>query len=290
MKLSVIIPCLNAAATVAAQLEALTKQEWDQPWEVIVADNGSTDQSIRIVEQYRKKLPHLTVINAGDRRGQAHARNAGASGAKAEALAFLDADDEVAPGWVRAMGEALSKHDFVACRIDFNKLNPVWAREIFQDHPQSNNGLLKAWFPPHLEHAGGCTIGVKKSIHEAIGGFDEALLIHEDTDYCFRIQRLGIKLNLVPHAVVHVRCRTSLAPLMHQAFIWSEYTVLLYKRYRPLGTRELWRWKSFFRQCRNLFFSLPDLRSKRYRALWMWNFAWQLGRLSGSIKHRVPPV
>jgi glycosyltransferase involved in cell wall biosynthesis len=52
MKLSVIIPCLNGAATIATQLAALARQQWDQPWEIVVADNGSTDESAGIVERY----------------------------------------------------------------------------------------------------------------------------------------------------------------------------------------------------------------------------------------------
>ena len=112
MKLSVIIPCLNAANTIAVQLDALAAQQWDQPWEVIVADNGSTDDSIAIIERYKTTLPHLRIADASARRGQPYALNVGAMAATGEALAFCDADDEVAPGWLSAMGEALSKHDF----------------------------------------------------------------------------------------------------------------------------------------------------------------------------------
>jgi len=52
MKLSVIIPCYNEADTIATQLEVLAKQYWSEPWEVIVSDNGSTDDSLAIVEKY----------------------------------------------------------------------------------------------------------------------------------------------------------------------------------------------------------------------------------------------
>jgi glycosyltransferase involved in cell wall biosynthesis len=58
MKISVIIPCFNAAPVIAQQLEALTKQTVT-PYEVIVADNGSTDNSRAVVEQYRDRLPGL---------------------------------------------------------------------------------------------------------------------------------------------------------------------------------------------------------------------------------------
>jgi len=122
MKLSVIIPCFNAANMIAVQLEALANQQCSEPWEVIASDNGSTDKTVAIVEQYQKKLPNLRIVNSSELRGAAHARNVGALTAAGDALVFCDADDEVAPGWVAAMGEALSKYDFVACRREYNQI------------------------------------------------------------------------------------------------------------------------------------------------------------------------
>jgi glycosyltransferase involved in cell wall biosynthesis len=286
--LSVVVPCFNASATIGRQLNALAEQQWSQAWEVIVSDNGSTDGSLAIAEKYKDRL-HLRIVDASQRRGASHARNKGAAAARGISLAFCDADDEVAPGWVAAMSDALSKHEFVACRVDFTKLNDSRARIIFQDHGQ-HSGLCKAWFPPYLWHAGAGTLGVRKALHDAVGGFDESVLAQEDTDYCFRIQQRGVELKFVPGALLHICCRDSAPKLARQAFIWSEYTVFLYKRYRRADPPDTGRWRTFIRQCKNLLLSLPQVHSPEGRALWMWKFGWQLGRLSGSIKYRVPPV
>lgn len=104
MKLSIIIPCFNAAATIGEQLQALVSQNWKDTWEVIVSDNGSTDGSIKVVEQFKGELPNLHIVDASRRRGTAHARNRGAAMASGDALVFVDADDEVAPGWLEAIG------------------------------------------------------------------------------------------------------------------------------------------------------------------------------------------
>ena len=201
MKLSVVIPCLNVADTIAIQLEALAKQQWSEPWEVIVADNGSTDGSMNVVKQYVSRLPNLRIVGASGKRGQAYARNMGAKSATGESLVFCDADDEVAPDWLAAMGEALSKWDFVACRIDVYKLSPPWVSETW-DHEQAR-GLQTSGLLSLLPHAGGGTIGVKRRIHEEVGGFDESCRLLEDTDYCWRVQLKGTALHFVQDAVMH---------------------------------------------------------------------------------------
>lgn len=129
-KLSVVIPCYNAVDTLGAQLEALAAQQWSEPWELIIRDNGSTDKSVELAERYRHRIPCLRIVDASDRKGAAHARNIGALATQSKLLAFCDADDVVARGWLKAMGEALQKHNVVACRLDVDKLNPPWFTKI----------------------------------------------------------------------------------------------------------------------------------------------------------------
>jgi glycosyltransferase involved in cell wall biosynthesis len=280
----VIIPCLNEANFIGTQLEALAAQHWSEPWEVIVADNGSTDRSLAIVERYKGRVPNLRVVDASDRRGQAHAKNVGARAGMGNALAFCDADDEVASGWVAAIGEALSRHDLVASRFEIEKLNPPWVRQG-RGTPQ-RNGVQRYWYPPYLPHAGGCGLGVKRALHEAVGGFDETWPVLEDTDYCFRIQLRGTTLHFVPGAVVHIRFQQTSGGVYRQAFRWGKYNVLLYKKYRPLGMPEL-SWKTGVSAWISLLRDLPQICSKSSRTSWLWQFACRSGRLQACIRYRV---
>lgn len=288
MKLSVIIPCLNAADTIGCQLSALANQQWAEPWEVIVADNGSDDDTKDIVGKYSEKMGNLRLVHASDKRGQAHAKNVGARNALGESLAFCDADDEVAKGWVAAMGMALSRHDFVACRIDIEKLNPSWVRNS-RGNSQSS-GIQQYKYPPYLPHAGGSTIGVKRWIHDSVGGFDESMLLLEDTDYCWRIQLRGTELHFVPDALIHVRFKSTLRGIYRQAYRWGEYNVKIYKRYLPLGMPRLSKrqavliWKDLLK---SFIKGVPSIRDKGDVAKWVWRFGWQFGRLKGSLKYRV---
>ncbi|WP_236849407.1 glycosyltransferase family 2 protein, partial [Chlorogloeopsis fritschii] len=157
MNISVIIPCFNAADTIAIQLEALANQQWSQPWEVIISDNGSTDNSVSIVEQYQTRIPNLRIIDSSDRQGAGHARNVAAKVAKGDSLLFIDADDEVAPGWLAAMGEALSKYDFVAGYDDYNKLNDPWIVKCYQY--ENGTGVIENTY--YLPFAGSGNLGIK---------------------------------------------------------------------------------------------------------------------------------
>lgn len=85
-QLSVIIPCFNGADTIALQLEALLLQQWSSSWEIIVCNNGSTDNSVAVVEQYKAKLPNLRIVDASAKRGVAYVRNVGIEAACSSTL------------------------------------------------------------------------------------------------------------------------------------------------------------------------------------------------------------
>jgi glycosyltransferase involved in cell wall biosynthesis len=254
---------------------------------VIVADNGSIDNSVSVVKRYRSRFASLRLIDASDRPGQGHAKNLGVRAATGEAILFCDADDEVAPGWLSAMAEALVKHDFVACRIDSEKLNAPWVRQIRA--ASQRNGLQVLDYPPYLPHAAGCGLGVKRVLHDAVGGFDSSTSPLDDTDYCMRIQLAGSKLQFVPGAVVHYRYRNTLAGIYRQANSWAAANVLLYKKYRPVADRDLWRWRSHMWQWWYCATSFPLVFSKEGRAKWVWLLGRQVGFLRGSLSYRVPP-
>ena len=96
IKLSVIIPCFNGAATLGTQLKALVSQSWTEPWEIIVADNASTDNSVEVAQKFIGKFPALQIVKVGhSKRLASFARNMGVKAANAPLLAFCDADDEV---------------------------------------------------------------------------------------------------------------------------------------------------------------------------------------------------
>jgi glycosyltransferase involved in cell wall biosynthesis len=283
----VIVPCLNEERTIEGQLRALEGQEWGRPWEVIVVDNGSEDGSVAVIEGYRGRLPGLRVVDASEKRSQAHALNVGVRDARAEAVAFCDADDEVAPDWVARMGDALLDHELVGCAADGVKLNEPWAREVRivqRDRPS------ELWFPPYLPFAGSGGLGVRRQVHERAGGFDESMPVLFDVDFCVRAQELGVEFVHLPEAVIHYRFRHGWREIFGQARKYASYGALLQKRYKPaddhfpgLAKWALTGWRPVLR-------SLARAGSRDARAKLAWQLGWLVGRLQGSLRYRVLAV
>jgi GT2 family glycosyltransferase len=284
VKLSVVIACYNAHATLGEQLQALAAQQWDQPWEVIVVDNRCTDGSRGVVESYRSLLPNLRLVDAFERQGAAYAMNTGVRAARAAALAFCDADDVVGTGWVAAMGRGLTRHQFVSGPLENRRLNSS-ALTRYRYNPQSS-GVQQYAYPPFLPHAGAGNMGVRREVYEAVGGFDESLPALFDTDFCWKVQLHGVPLVALADAVLHVRHRERVRQLLRQARTYAEYDVLLYKRYRNRGMPKLplrpgiSAWVDLIRH-------VPDVARGETRGRYLWDLGWRSGRLYGSIKYRV---
>lgn len=288
MKLSVIIACYNGESTLGDQLDGLAVQEWAKPWEIIFVNNRSTDKSLEIAKEYQKQLPNLKIIDASEKRGKAFALNKGIRAAEGESIAFADADDQVAPGWLAAIGEALEEHDLVATRCDVEALNQ-------HEHKSYRLGLQsegpqKIHYPPYLPHAGGGTIGIRRALHIKIGGFDESLPFLEDTDYVWKAQLAGATFHFVPEAVMRVRYRVTLPGIYRQKRNYAEYNVFLSKRYRSYGEPMPHPWRKYFNAWKALLRSAKKLKQPSSRAEWVGQLGTLVGKMKGILKYRVPPT
>jgi GT2 family glycosyltransferase len=286
-QLSVILPCRNGASTLPDQLDALAAQSWEGSWELVIADNGSTDDSLAVVERYRDRLPALRVVDASARPGVSHALNAGIAVAAAQSVALVNDDDVVAEGWLEAMAQALAEAELVAGRLDFDRLNEPWTVAV-RGRPQSE-GLAEWGFADYLPFACGPTIGVRRALHDSIGGFDEEMRpAAEDMDYCWRLQLAGATFRFVPEAVTHYRLRHSLGGIFRQGLSYGEGHVLAYKKHRGLGLppkRGVWR--RGLRAWAGIVKRLLLAWSRARFALFVWHVGLRIGLARGSLKHRV---
>ena len=288
MKLSVIIPYMNAADTIGATLDALVHQSWPSDWEVIIADNGSTEALGPIVAPYKTKIPSLKIVDASAKCGAAYARNVAVRASTGDRMLFCDADDVPGCGWATAMALALTNHHFVAARFEFQKLNPP-SIAASRGGTQADGLQTCRWLP--FPHAAGGSIGISRHLHDGVGGFDETIPIGEDADYCMRIQFTGHNLVFVPDAVLHYRLRTTQTGTFMQASRYAKHVVYLYKRYGKSSSWELWRWRAYVQGWGLLLQRTPALaRTPEGRNMLAWRLGTYIGALRGSLRYRVPPV
>ena len=290
LTLSVIIPTRNRADLLREQLAALAEQEWEGEWEVLVADNGSTDGATRaLVEEFRELLPGIRFVDASRRRGPAHARNVAAAAARGESLVFVDDDDVVQPGWLAAMAAALEEHQFIACARDDTLLNPPHVQRA-RGNPQ-RDALRRAWYPPYLPYAGGCGLAVSRELFDRVRGFDESLPVTQDNDFCFKVQvETRTRLHFVPDATIAIRCRTGRRSNFLQQFRWARYHVLLFGRYCPPGERIPRAWRLHLYQWKEWLKSVPRARTAEARVKALLELGWLAGQLFGAVRHRTTPV
>jgi GT2 family glycosyltransferase len=278
----VIIPVRNGAPEIALQLDALADQSFEGSWEVIVVDNGSTDGTVALVERFSACLPGLRIVDASGVAGQAHALNSGAAVARHHSLLLLDADDVVAPGYLDAMSKALADSAFVAARLDSTSLNPAW---LWSSRPASQSDGVGAPFA-FLPSAAGCSIGIRRSTFEAVGGFDPTIMLGNDVDLCWRVQLAGTQLRFVADAVVRYRYRDTLGGIFAQARTYGTAGPTLYRRYRSLGMpRRPWRTAVRFHGA--ALVRLFRARSKADLAACAFLLGFRVGLVEGSVKSRA---
>jgi len=183
MKLSVVIATKDRARFLARALESLALQSDAPPFEAIVVDNGSTDDTAVVVERQRKacalfELERLFVPEPN--RGKA--RNAGIARASGEIVLFIDDDVWLPEGFLAAHAAA---HD--GTRMCVN--GPILNVPSYEDRPKPTAGNYSGAFLCT------CNASVSREALTAVSGFDERFNLYgwEDTDLGLRLRREGVR-------------------------------------------------------------------------------------------------
>lgn len=108
-RISIVIPCHNYGRFLAAALESVVVQN-DPDWEAIIVDDGSTDATASVAEEWRSRYPRNIRCLGQCNAGPGAARNRGAREATGDWLLFLDADDVLLPGALARYRETADRH------------------------------------------------------------------------------------------------------------------------------------------------------------------------------------
>ena len=281
---SVVIPVRNAERWIPFQLEALAEQHTDLQWEVIVADNGSTDATAAVAAGFVGRLPSLQVVDASRQVSSNAARNAGVCASRGAEILFADADDIVAPGWIAAMHDALRSFDVVGGSLDLEQLNPP--RTLQWRPPYRTDGLEIAG--NFLPYAFGGNLGIHRVVWERIGGFNPAWVRGgTEVEFSWRAQLAGFRIGFAPGSVVLYRLPEADRELFRKIWISARGHPRLYRAFRSAGMPRP-RLKTALLDWAWLGYHIPDLwRGSYERAEWARRLAWRAGLAAGSLRWRA---
>lgn len=280
---SVVIPAFNAAHMIGDQLEALCSQIGAPPFEVVVADNGSSDDLGSVVERWQDRIPGLRRVDASRGQGVSVARNVGIERATTDLILICDADDRVSPDWVAAMVAALVDHPLASGPVETTLLSGRSAAWV-PIEPRST-GLFETW--EGRSYGIGCNLGLRKEVWEAVGGFDESYPAGaEEIDFAWRAGDLGHRFVYVPEALVHYRIRTDLRGVLRQQYNSGRGTTTLYAKFRPAEVVP----KSSIRRVHHelmLMRQFPVRGDGNDRRMWLTRMAFEAGKLVEARRRRV---
>lgn len=182
---SIIMPAYNAGKYIIEAINSIFHQSY-QPIEIIVVDDGSTDDTLEKLQSLQDKIKLITSTH----HGAANARNIGIKQAQGDLIAFLDADDTIDKDKIKLqIDEFLSDPDLDICYTMFNNfLCPEASEELKKTRPQKE-GPIK-----------GCVCGttmIKKSSFENVGYFDSSLKVGEFIDWFSKATELGFKIKFI---------------------------------------------------------------------------------------------
>lgn len=178
---SVIIPTYNRANWICEAVDSVLSQTVS-PFEVIVIDDGSDDDTPERLRHYENRITVLTQKN----KGVSAARNVGIKVARGRYIALLDSDD-------------LWEKDKLACQLDFFRKNPdalicqtgeIWIRHGKRVNPMAKHKKLSGMiFEPSLRLClvSPSAVMIKRELFDSVGLFDESLPACEDYDLWLRI-------------------------------------------------------------------------------------------------------
>lgn len=145
--ISVIIPVLNRQDEIEECIRSVYAQSY-QKWELLIIDNGSTDQTLEICQALAAQEPRIRLLCS--ERGVSPARNAGIEAAQGKYLFFLDSDDVIHPSLLETLLTAMEEQNAgLAGTTRINILQSQWA--AFAEKPRSHRGIGKAQFLTNTE-------------------------------------------------------------------------------------------------------------------------------------------
>lgn len=231
-RVSVVVCSYNGAATIRDTMEGLQALAYPN-FEVIVVNDGSTDNTPRIAAEYDVKL--ISTKN----RGLSNARNIGWQNATGEIVAYIDDDAYPDPHWLHYLAHTFMTTDFVG--VGGPNIAPPGDGPIAECVYNSPGGPVHVLVSDReAEHIPGCNMAFRRAALAAIDGFDPRYrAAGDDVDLCWRLQDHGGKIGFHAAAMDWHHRRNSIRTYWKQQKGYGKAEALLEEkwpeRYNPAG-------------------------------------------------------
>jgi GT2 family glycosyltransferase len=259
-KISVVVCSRNGAQTIAETLAALEELKY-RDYEIIVIDDGSTDQTSAIASKHNVRLIRT------ENNGLSAARNHGLTAATGEIVAYIDDDAYPDPHWLTYLAAAFQRTEHAG--IGGPNIAVPADGAIAACVANAPGGPIHVLLSDDIaEHIPGCNMAFRRDKLLAIGGFDSRFRVAgDDVDICWRLQERGWTLGFAPSAVVWHHRRNSIKAYLRQQFGYAKAEALLAEKwpgkYNSTG-HVTWQGRLYGKGIVNLFFQ----RSRIYHGMW----------------------
>lgn len=212
--ISVVIPAYNASNIIGCVLKSLQVQTFTD-FEVIVVDDGSTDDTENIVRGFKD-----VKFRRQDHKGPAAARNLGIKTATGDIIAFTDTDCAVDRNWLKNMAQCFTEDvSAIMGRVNIPESTFVGDSISALGFPAGGSvGFENMWkvFDGFTDHLSTCNCAVKKSVFEKFGYFDETFrkACNEDTELSYRLEKNNVKIKYCPDVVISHDARTGIVSFL----------------------------------------------------------------------------
>ena len=240
---SILIPVLNFERTIEKTFEYLLNVDYPRErWEIVIADGGSTDKTIAIIEEWQKKHPFIKLVNVPNSPSPGYARNKALDVVKGDFIFFTDADCTPCPDWINQMLAIFKKDEQIAAvggevytlRVDPDNLVELWCQHFCFNMVAPRYGFIKEGYFPLLPDDprpsqvaghrayffGTCNVAYRREAIESIDARFWARPTGEDMDLSFQHQSRGWKFYFLPSAKVDHMHRANLKALRK---VWINY-------------------------------------------------------------------
>jgi len=212
---SVVVCTRNRSRSLAQALDRLLQLEYPEDrWELIVVDNGSTDDTLAVAREVASTQPERVVVLEEPEPGLSISRNRGIARAHGQVVAFIDDDAIPEPDWLRGLLEILSTDGVSVAGGPvvpmFRGQPPAWLTERYLPYLAAWDRGSQVHDLTYNEYPRGVNIAFDRRVFDDFGGFSphlgrkgRSLLSCEEIEICLRVERAGGRIVYAPRARVH---------------------------------------------------------------------------------------